>query len=107
MVLPNCRRRPAQYNIENLVCSIGCVVVVAIVARAPEDPRVWSTSWSILLIGGVTALLPVPTAFNAPVPSGRGSRLWERPGKVLDSLPAVGAAGCERLRRRGRGRENR
>ncbi len=50
---------------------------------------------ALLLIGGVAALLPVPTAFCAPVPSGRGSRLRERPGEVLATLPAAGAAGCE------------
>jgi hypothetical protein len=59
MFLPNCRRIRAQYNIENLVCSIGCVVVVAIVARAPEDPRCKGTSLrSTLLIGGDAVLLP-------------------------------------------------
>ncbi len=86
--MPNYRRIPAQSIIENLVCSIGCVLVVATVARAPEDPR------STLLIGSVAALLPVPTAFSAPVPSGRGSRLRERPGELLVSSQAVGAAGC-------------
>ncbi len=68
--------------------------MVAIVARAPEDLQVRSTSQSTLLIGGVAALLTVPTAFSAPVPSGRGSRLREHPGAVLASLQAVGAAGC-------------
>ncbi len=94
MVLPNSRRIRAQYNIENLVCSIGCVGVVATVARAPEDPRVWSTTWSILLIGGVAALLSVPTAFSAPRSRAVGSAQARcLPRYLPKARPGMGACG--------------